>query len=163
MTQQSRRRVKFTIKDDACFKNCLFIDVVQIDGKKCLHVVDAATRYQSAKRLRNETLAEEWNALHACWTDVYPEPPDIITNDAGSNLVSREFAVNCSVLYVDAVLKENLQSMTTVDRQHAPLGRAFTVIDKDAHLLRLNFPALRYRIAVFIPSFRWHANRLTMT
>lgn len=48
MTQESPRRFKFSIKDDARFNLSIYIGSLTIHGEKCIHVVDSATRFQAA-------------------------------------------------------------------------------------------------------------------
>lgn len=61
-------------------------------------------------------------------------PPDVITTDAGTNLSSREFISNCDLLHIrlDTIPIESPQSMSTVERQHATLRRAFDVLDRES-------------------------------
>jgi len=44
-------RFKFTLRDDLEFNYQVLVDVMFIDGKPILHVIDAATSFQAARFL----------------------------------------------------------------------------------------------------------------
>ncbi|KAI0996015.1 hypothetical protein K3495_g12165 [Podosphaera aphanis] len=89
---QSPRRFKFSLHDDSIdFNHSIYIDIMYIDSKPVLHVVDEATRFQAARWLTNMSIQSTWDALRLCWIDVYVGPPNCITHDAGSNYTSQEF------------------------------------------------------------------------
>ncbi len=46
-------RFKFTLKDDRNFNYEMIIDVLHIDSKSVLHVVNAVTAFQAARFLRD--------------------------------------------------------------------------------------------------------------
>ena len=62
-----------------------------LDGKPVLQVVDSATAFEAARFLKDILTREVWNALRACWIDVYLGPLDLIVYDAGKNFISTEF------------------------------------------------------------------------
>lgn len=85
LTQQNPRRLKYTIKDDMRFNHTLYPDVCKVEGVNVLYVVHAATRYQSAQCLINETAGAIWNEFRHCWLDSYLGPPDAVKNDTRTN------------------------------------------------------------------------------
>lgn len=107
----------------------MYVDFVKIEDEVCHHVLDQAPRYQSAKRMQNETAAAAWDALKACWMEVYFGTNDVITHDAGTKLSSREFHTNCDRFHIrfEDVPKGAPQSMDTVERQNAALRRPLKV------------------------------------
>ena len=42
-------RFKFTLKDDIQFNYCVIVDIIHLEGKPALHVIDEATAFQAAK------------------------------------------------------------------------------------------------------------------
>ena len=48
---------------DAIFNERIMVDVMSIDGKKVLHVVDEGTRFSAARFLKDETTNTIWKTL----------------------------------------------------------------------------------------------------
>ena len=48
-----------------------------------LHAVDEATRFQTARFLKDISAEIVWDTLRACWIDTYVGPPDMLVHDAG--------------------------------------------------------------------------------
>eukprot|EP00171_Calliarthron_tuberculosum_P003348 IDg3348t1 len=64
----------------------------------------------------------------------YLGPPDIIVHDAAKTLLSKSFQTNTGLLQITTkpVPIEAANSMTYVERYHAPLRRAFKIIKEEA-------------------------------
>lgn len=131
---QKPRRFKFTLRDDKDFNHTVYVDIFYIESKPVLHVVDEATNFQAAKWLENMSSEALWRALRMCWIDVYLGPPDIVAHDAGKNFMGAAFQANTDMLHIrtKAVPVESANSMTVVERYHAPLRKAFHIIRKEA-------------------------------
>ncbi|KAI0995357.1 hypothetical protein K3495_g12825 [Podosphaera aphanis] len=130
----SPRRFKFSLRDDdCCFNQTIFVDVLFIEGKPVLHIVDEATRFQAAQFLKGQTTQDIWNALRQSLIDVYVGPPDLIVHDAGKNFTSKEMHQFAESIGsgTKCVPVEAHHSIGIVERQHAPLRRAFNVIQED--------------------------------
>lgn len=128
------QRFKFTLRDmDLSFNHSIYCDVFTINGTPVLHVVDEATRFQAARRLRSMSADELWTALKACWINVYIGPPDVITHDAGTNFIARAFQANADFLHIKCkqVPIEASNRMSIVERYHEPVRRAFPIIKKE--------------------------------
>ena len=127
---QSPGRFKFNLKDDVQFNYSIVVDVFYIGGKPILHIVDEATRYQAGRWLQNVTAKHTWDALRACWIDTYLGPPDVITTDSGKNFASREFSQYANLMgtAVKIVPVEAHNSIGVVERYHAPIKRAYSII-----------------------------------
>jgi hypothetical protein len=78
-------RFKFTLKDDIEFNHSVLVDVVDLEGKEVLHVVCEATGFNSGRFLKSRSAKHAWEALRACWIDVYQGPPNFIVHDPGRN------------------------------------------------------------------------------
>ena len=131
--QQRPGRFKFTLRDDMEFNYQVLVDVMFINGKPILHVIDAATSFQAARFLRNMTAKEAWDALRLTWIDTYVGPPDTLVSDAGTNFTSAEFKANARIMAIEVeeVPVEAHNSIGKLERYHAPLRRAFHVIAGD--------------------------------
>jgi len=130
---QKPRRFKFTLRSDKQFNQMVYVDIVTIDKKNALHVVDEATRYQAARWLPDNSAETVWRCLRMCWIDVYLGPPNVVAHDAGKNLVARAFQLNAGIMKIDtkAIPVESANSMTYVERYHTPLRRAFKIIQSE--------------------------------
>ncbi len=80
---QSPVRFSFTIKDDIEFNYNVIVDILYMEGKLVLHLVDEATRFQAERWLKDISVKYVWDQLRACWIDTYLGPPNIILSDAG--------------------------------------------------------------------------------
>ena len=56
-------RFKFTLKDDYKFNYIVIIDVIYLDGKLVLQVVDSLTLFQAAKFLKDMSVKTAWDIL----------------------------------------------------------------------------------------------------
>ena len=133
MNAPSPRRFKFTLKDDQEFNFEVIVDVLKLNNKNVLHVVDTATGFNAARFLSNMSAKETFNALRSCWIDVYLGPPDIITHDAGTNFASQEFRAEAKLLgnTCKQVHTEAYWSIGKVERYHQPLRRAYNILSQE--------------------------------
>jgi hypothetical protein len=53
MNSKAPGRFKFTLKDDREFNWCIVINIIYLDSKPVLYVVDKATTFQAAKFLKD--------------------------------------------------------------------------------------------------------------
>ena len=130
---KSPGRFRFTLRDDANFNYCIIVDIMHIDGKPLLHIVDEGTRFQAGRWLQNISAKHTWDILRACWIDTYLGPPDIIAHDAGKNFISREFkqyAINMGTV-TKSVPVEAHNSIGMVERYHGPLRRVYRIITSE--------------------------------
>jgi hypothetical protein len=57
------RRFKFTLKDDREFNHEILVDVMYLDGKPVLHVIDSATSFNEARFLPSLSTKDTWEML----------------------------------------------------------------------------------------------------
>jgi len=143
---QKPRKSKLTIgTEDLNFNHTVAVDIMFINRKPILHVVDEATPFSAATWLKNSTSSEVWKGLLRCWTHVYLGPPDFLRIDQGSNFVSREFkglADTSGITVLEAPI-ECPNSMSHVERYHRPLRKAYEKLkselkgESDRDLLQL--------------------------
>ena len=101
-----------------------------IDNNPILHVVDEETRFQAARWLQNISAKHIWDAIRACWIDVYIGPPDYIVTDAGSNFTAKEFHQSAASMAISVknVPVEAHWSIGIVERHHSLVRRVYKII-----------------------------------
>lgn len=99
------------------------MDKFYIEGKHILHVVDEATRFQSARWFSCMTSETLWKALRICQIDVNLGPAYIIVHDAGKNLIDSAFQSNTDMLHVakKSIPVESANSMSLSECYHTPI------------------------------------------
>ena len=138
--RKSPGRFKSIFKEDVNFNYSILVDIIYIDDNPILHVVDKATRFQAATWLNNMSAKHTWDTLRLCWIDVYIGPPDLITHDAGTNFVSKEFRKYAKSMAITtrSVPVGAHWSIGLVERYHPVLRRAYKVIAADLQGCQLN-------------------------
>lgn len=131
--RNSPGRFKFTLKDDYEFNYSIVIDVLYIDNRPVLQVIDSATCFGAAKFLKFMIAECAWDSLKCCWIDTYLGPPEYIIHDAGTNFASSEFRQRSKSMgiIVKEVPIEAHNSVGLVERYHQPLKRAYEIISDD--------------------------------
>lgn len=127
---RSPGRFRFTLQDDINFNHSIIVDIMYINGKPVLHVVDEATRFNAARWLDSISAKTTWDVLRMIWIDTYLGPPDFIVTDAGKNFTSKEFKQNATSIgtIVTTVPVEAHWSIGTVERYHAVLRRSYEIV-----------------------------------
>ncbi|KAI0991702.1 hypothetical protein K3495_g16485, partial [Podosphaera aphanis] len=90
MNEKAPGRFKFSLKEKFDFNAEIIVDIMYLDGRNVLHVVDSATAFQAARFIKDLSAKTVWEAIRLCWIDVYQGPPDCIVHDAGTQLASAE-------------------------------------------------------------------------
>jgi len=123
-------RFKFTLKDDHEFNYSIIVDVLYLEGKPVLQVVDSATSFQAARFLKDMKAKTAWDTIQECWINTYLGPPDIIVTDAGTNFTGTDFKqyANLMAISVKEVPVEAHNSVGKVEAYHSPLRRAYQII-----------------------------------
>ncbi|EED20730.1 conserved hypothetical protein [Talaromyces stipitatus ATCC 10500] len=144
---RSPGRFRFTLQDDIEFNHSIIVDIMYINGKPVLHIVDEATRFNAACWLTSISAKATWDALRMLWIDTYLGPPDFIVTDAGKNFVSKEFtqlASSVSTMTVSVPVEAHW-SIGAVERYHAVLRRSYEIISEEVPELA---PELALQMAV---------------
>jgi hypothetical protein len=127
-------RFKFSLKDDLIFNAEIIVDIMYLESKPVLHIVDAATAFQAAKFLRKDiSTTSVWEALRICWIDIYLGPPNIITTDAGKQFTSAKFHQEAQAMSIQVkeVPVEAHHSIGKVERYHQMLRKAYTILKEE--------------------------------
>lgn len=137
---KSPGRFRFTIRDDVSFNHSIIVDIMYIDGKPVLHIVDEATRFNAARWLPNISARTTWDVLRMAWIDTYLGPPDFVVTDAGKNFTSREFSQLAGTVgtIAKSVPVEAHWSIGTVERYHAVLRRAYHIVKEELPNLHID-------------------------
>ena len=132
---KSPGRFKFILRDDNsyCFNYEIVVDVMYLDSKPVLQIVDSATSFQAARFLKDLSARTTWDTLRLCWIDSYLGPPDYVTHDAGKNFASAEFRqyAKSMAIEVKEVPVEAHNSVGKVERYHQPLRRAYEILREE--------------------------------
>ncbi len=73
------------------FNDVVSLDLMFLEGKAVLHVVDLQTRLNAAKFLKAQSVNAVWSAFLQCWSNAYSGPARIIRVDQGSQLTAKRF------------------------------------------------------------------------
>ena len=135
-SQPTRFKTTLPTIQDVKFGEEISMDLMFIEGKAILHIVDTATRFSSAIFLDSQgnnygqSVNGVWLAFLEAWCTLYTEFPNRIRTDAGSVFTSprwREMAESVGIeLRISGVEAHN--SLGIEERLHAPLRRIFRKI-----------------------------------
>ena len=130
MKSDAPRRFKFTLRDEYNFNYTIVVDVMYLDGRPVLHVVDDATSFQAGRFLKNLSAKETWEALKLCWIDTYQGPPDVIAHDAGTNFAASEFKSEAQLagIICKEIPVEAHWAIGKIERYHGPVRRAYEIL-----------------------------------
>ncbi|EED23141.1 hypothetical protein TSTA_065940 [Talaromyces stipitatus ATCC 10500] len=130
MNQQAPQHFKFTLNDDREFNYEIVVNVMYLDGKPVLHIVNWVTSFQAAQFLKSLSAKDTWEALRAVWINTYLGPPDIILHNAGTNFAALEFKTEAKMMGIQChqVPVEAHNAIRKVERYYALLCRAYNII-----------------------------------
>lgn len=131
---QKSRCFKISLKDDKGFNHTVDSDIFYVDSKLILNIVDEATNFHFAKLLEEISSEPLWRPGRLCWSPVYLGPPDVIAYDSEKNFMTSAFQANADMshIWTKSLPVESANSMTIVERYHAPIRRALNTIYKEA-------------------------------
>ena len=125
--------VKVSVPHDGIvFNSEVVIDIMWIQGKHVLHVVDRATHFQAARFIPDDSTETIWRTFMQMWVLVYLGPPDNLRHDQGTQFVSpklqamaAEAGISCRPVGI-----EGAHAMGVGERYHAPLRKTFLKLQK---------------------------------
>ena len=124
-------RFRVTLPKSKCFFNHeLALDLMWLDGRPVLHVVDTHTHFSSALFLNGKSTKDVWNAFIICWAALYPGYPDRFRVDQDSIFTSREWAQLSLSAGIDVQLS-GVESHNAIGVYHAPLRQIYSKIRTD--------------------------------
>lgn len=129
------------------FNHSISIDLLWLDEKPALHVIDDHTGFRNAVSLRSKTTEDIWSAFVACWVSTYVGYPGQIRSDQESGVCSglfRDLATTHGIkLEFSGVASHN--SMGKVEQAHALLRKISKILLQEHPRLS---SAMRLRYAV---------------
>lgn len=139
-------RFRATIPPDKVISNReLSMDLMWLNKKAVLHIVDTSTLFQNAVFIRNQSSQNLWEEFVDCWVSVYTGFPEIVRLDRQSGFTSdnfRNYAKDVGVTLQFSGI-ESHNAIGPGERYHMSLRRVFNVLKQehpsvnDKHLLRL--------------------------
>jgi hypothetical protein len=119
--------------DRVVFNKEIVMDLMYLNTKPVLHIVDRDTTFSSAKFLRACDRITVWNAFVQCWTSLYTGFPDSILTDQGSVFQSEDWKNACegAGIILRSTGTESHNSLGVGERYHHPLRRIFEKISFD--------------------------------
>ncbi len=114
-------------RDDLLFNSEVVVDIMYIQGKPVLHMVDMATHYQAARFLADEAAESVWRTFMEMWVLIYLGAPDKLRHDQGVQFVTpriqalaAEAGIACRPVDVESPL-----AMGVGERYNGPLRTTF--------------------------------------
>jgi len=115
---------------DIVFNRDVAMDVMWIDKKAALHIVDIETHFSAASFLKQQTVESVWDAFITCWASLYTGFPMKLRVDQGSSFTSVRWTKRCE--HVGTIVQtsgvESHNSIGNGERYHAPLRRIFNKV-----------------------------------
>jgi hypothetical protein len=136
-------RFRVSMPDSIVFNDTLAIDLLWLEGKAVLHVVDLHTHFSAAGFLQRQSVDDVWITLLTIWVCVYPGLPNVIKADQGSVFTSSRWRdiVSLSGVKLELSPIESHNSLTVGERYHDPLRRLYRKVRQD-------FPAISEPLAL---------------
>ena len=124
-TAPTRFRVSFGAKN-VCFNGRILLDVVTIDGKPVLHVVDEGTHFSAARFVPDVSTNTIWSTILDCWAMIYTGLPNRILVDQGTYFGDTFKTLGALAnISVDSTGVEAHSSLSLGERYHQPLWQIF--------------------------------------
>jgi hypothetical protein len=119
--------------DDIVFNQEIRLDLIYIDGRPVLHVVDTGTTFESATFLDEQSFGSVWNAFLRCWSTMYVGFPTSMLTDQGSVFLSRDWKASCAALGIRLrhTGMESHNSLGTGERFQALLRHIYNKVSLD--------------------------------
>lgn len=134
-------------KNNLIFNHTISIDLVWLNDKPVIHVIDEQTKFRNAVFIKSKKAIDIWNAFVGCWVNTYIGFPSKIRSDQESAVTSDEFrqiaSANGVILEFSGVNAHN--AMGQIESAHGPLRRIFRLLNENHSSLSEN---LKLRLAV---------------
>ena len=127
-------RFRATISpDNIIFNREVSMDLMWLNKRAVLHIVDTATSFQNATFIRSQSSKELWNDFIECWASVYTGFPENIRLDRQSGFTADEFRNYAKNVGINLQFSgiESHNALGSGERYHMPLRRVFNVLKKE--------------------------------
>ena len=114
---------KFTLKGDHKFNYSVIVDMLYLEGKPILQVVNSTILFQVARFLKDMKVKTVWDTIQEYWINIYLGSPNIIITNTGINFIGTDFKqyTNLIAISVKEVPIEVYNSVRKVEVYHLPL------------------------------------------
>jgi hypothetical protein len=114
------------------FSRQVDLDILHIDQKAILHIVDHDTRFAAARYVREFT-ENSWDTFIQAWVLVYTGYPTSLIADQGSTFTSRMWRELCGTNYIvlNLIPIQSHNSNGLVEHRHFILMKAFSKLKRD--------------------------------
>ena len=124
---------RFTVSlppSEIYFNRQVALDLMWIERRAVLHVVDTETHFNAAVFLKKQTVEGVWDAFVSCWAAIYIGFPEKLRVDQGSAFTSVRWTRLCDMVGTEIQLSgvEAHNALGSGERYHAPLRRIFRKI-----------------------------------
>lgn len=141
-------RFRASLPDDSIVYNHeLALDLMWLDGRPVLHVVDCHTSFQNAIFVSDKTPEGLWRAFTECWSTVYLGLPNVLRIYQEASFNSEKFMALADshgvILQFSGVESHN--SIGKGERYHPPLRRVFDLLCRNNPNMKKEL-LLRYAI-----------------
>ena len=123
MYKKSLGRFKFTLKDNYKFNYSVIINIICLNGKPVLQVINFVTVFEAIRFLKDILAYIVQDIFYTYWINTYLSPPDIVIYNTKKNFVFIEFKqlANLIVIKIIEVLVEVYNSIGLIKRYYIPL------------------------------------------
>ena len=134
--------------DDLAFNHTVYLDLMYLDGKSVLHVVDRDTAFSAAAFTNTERADALWQLYCSIWAHPYIGHPSCMHVDQGPQFTSAAWKALATSAGVDLLWSgvESHNALGTGERYHAFLRRIYRRVRKE-HPLVLPPGALSLAVA----------------
>ena len=101
MYAKSPSRFKFTLKDDYEFNYTVIINIMYLDGKLVLQIVDSLILFQAAKFLKDMSVKTAWDILRIYQINTYQRPLDYLVHDIERNFLATKFRQHAKSMAIE--------------------------------------------------------------
>lgn len=119
------------------FNRKLALDLIWLDRKAALYIVDIDTHFNSAQFLNTQTVEHVWEAFLSCWTTMFIGNPLKIRVDQCSVFTSIHFTLLCDTAGIEVKDYgiEHRNALGSSEPYHDPLQRIFGKVKQEHHAL----------------------------
>jgi len=118
---------------DIVFNRTVLLDLMYLDGKPVLHVVDKDTLFSAATLLQGETVEAVWWAYTRSWVYAYAGHPEAMHTDQGPQFVAagwRALVHAAGTRHIESGA-ESHNSLGAGERYHAVLRNIYRRVKRD--------------------------------
>ena len=115
--------------ENARFNERVLLDIITIDGKPILYIVDEGTRFSAARFVPDVSTTTIWSIILHWWATIYTGLPNRMLVDQGTNFGDAFKTLGALAnISVDSTGAEAHSSLGLGERYHQPLWQTFRKI-----------------------------------